>query len=826
MRGLMKLSVVALAATVNLAVTAAESAELVLKRGQAAVEKVWNFPVEKGTAVRFTVKAKYSAEDGRPPFNDLNVIASWVDARAGERHRRTGRGDWTDPSETDPGASWKYLQRDYVRHADVASGAVVTRTFSDTINVPTNVVSVDVECFVKGRPCVAKILEVKAETVAALPKRVARIVLANPRRGGPSTIAARGRQVEKALDEVFAKVEKPDFVMACSEVFPESINKDPSEQSEPVPEGPTSRLLARYAKEHGCYVAGGLCEKDKDGVAYNAVVLFDRTGELVGTYRKVHLTTGEFLGGKRAGDAFPVFETDFGKVGFCICWDNFFPETMRQLQLNGAELVVFPIAATGTSRFEHVFRARCIDTGLPLAIQIRQGERPNRILGRDGETLAETFVENEPCWADIDLAARTRTWWLSVGAAYGDPYQLYDAERRPDVYQSPSRHADIGDVLRASVAAGDVAGVVSVVSGPDYSMRIDCAGYADVERKIPMRPDTVFALFSCSKSVCGTAVMILVGEGKLGLDDPVSRYIPEFADVKVEEKGADGTVRLVSPKRPITVRDVMSHVSGSRFQPVILRRDFPLVECARRMAKTPFKFQPGETFSYNNAGIDTGGAVVEVVSGMDFESFCQARIFGPLGMKDTTFTPNADQIARLARCYNADGKPFADQAKAGAKYAGRPYGEQTLLPAPWKVYPAPSAGLYSTPLDFSRYSQMLAHRGEWQGVRLIPEKLFRETYVVKQTADSIESPYTIGNWIRGEWFGHSGAMKSDQRVNVRTGHSRCYFAQIMPPGGEGFERSKDAWNLAVDAIQCAEGATPCLDHSTKRTSGGRVKAGR
>ena len=389
-----------------------------------------------------------------------------------------------------------------------------------------------------------------------------------------------------------------------------------------------------------------------------------------------------------------------------------------------------------------------------------------------------------------------------------------------------SEPPDIGDVIRASVAAGDVAGVVSVVTRPDYSTRVDCAGYADIERKVPMRPDTVFALFSCSKSVCGTAVMALVADGKLGLDDPVAKYIPEFADVKVETKGADGKVALVPPKRPVTVRDVMSHVSGSRYSPPIIRRDFPLVECARRMAKTPFKFQPGETFSYNNAGIDTGGAVVEVVSGVDYESFCRARIFDPLGMKDTTFTPNADQIARLARCYNADGKPFVDQAKAGALYAGRPYAEQTLLPAPHKIYPAPSAGLYSTPNDFCRYSQMLAHHGEWKGVRILPEKLFRETYVVKQTADSIESPYTIGNWIRGEWFGHSGALKSDQRVNVRTGHSRCYFAQIMPPGGEGFEHSKDAWNLAVDAIQCPEGATPCLDHSTKRTSRGKVKVGR
>ena len=394
------------------------------------------------------------------------------------------------------------------------------------------------------------------------------------------------------------------------------------------------------------------------------------------------------------------------------------------------------------------------------------------------------------------------------------------------------KYAEIGPILKESVARGDVAGVVSVVTDPDYAMQIDCVGWADIKRRIPMRPDTMFAMFSSSKSVCGTAVMILVADGKIALDDPVAKYIPEFADIKVEEKGPDGKPRLVPPKRQVTIRDVMSHVSGSRYCPPIVRRDFPLIECARRMARTPLRHQPGETFSYNNAGIDTGGAVVEVVSRMPYEKFCEQRIFRPLGMKDTTFNPNPDQIARLARCYNGDGKPLVDQATVpppppdGKKPPKERYADQNELPAGFRIHPAPSAGLYSTPLDFARYSQMLAHHGEWKGVRILPERLFNEVYVVKQTADSIESPYTIGNWIRGEWFGHSGAMKTDQRVNVRTGHSRCYFVQVSPPGGDGFNHGKDAWNVALDRIQCADGATPCLDHTTPRTSGGKVKRGR
>ena len=377
---------------------------------------------------------------------------------------------------------------------------------------------------------------------------------------------------------------------------------------------------------------------------------------------------------------------------------------------------------------------------------------------------------------------------------------------------------DIGDTLRASVACGDVAGAVSVVSGPDYSMRIDCVGYADREKGIPMRPDTVFAMFSSSKSVCGTAVMILVADGKLSLDDPVAKYIPEFADVKVEESDGKGGVKLVPPKRPVTVRDMMSHMSGSRFRPSIVRRDFPLMECARQLAATPFKYHPGETFAYNNGGIDVGGAVVQVASGMPYERFLEERIFKPLGMRDTTFTPNAEQISRMARCYNGDGAKLFDQAKARVYSNGICCPLATELEPGMKIYPAPSAGLYSTPLDFARYSQMLAHRGEWQGVRILPENLFMEVFTVKQTPASIDWPYTLGNWIRGEWFGHSGALKTDQRVNIRTGHSRCYFVQISPPGGAAFERSKDAWNLAVDKVQCREGASPCNDYSTPRST--------
>ena len=386
-------------------------------------------------------------------------------------------------------------------------------------------------------------------------------------------------------------------------------------------------------------------------------------------------------------------------------------------------------------------------------------------------------------------------------------------------------NGDVGAVLKRSVENGDGAGFVSVITSPDYSMRIDCAGYADLENNVPMRPDTVFAMFSSSKSVCATAAMILVGDGKLRLDDPVSKYVPEFADVKVSETNAtEKVVRFVPPKRPVLVRDLLCHTSGARLRPRLVHREYSLEEAGRLLAREPLAAHPGETFSYNNAAIDVAGRVIEVASGMPYERFLEERIFRPLGMKDTTFFPDADQISRLAHCYNGDMKPLRDQTVGHAD--ARPEDRyhcplQNRLPVAWKVYPAPSAGLYSTPLDFARYSQMLAHHGEWQGKIIIPRRIFDEVYAVRQYEWKPGMFYAYGNWITGEWFGHSGAEKTDQRVNLRTGHSRCFFTQIAPPGGVGFEHAKESWNTAVDAVQCADGATPCRDGSTPNLMPGR-----
>ena len=354
-----------------------------------------------------------------------------------------------------------------------------------------------------------------------------------------------------------------------------------------------------------------------------------------------------------------------------------------------------------------------------------------------------------------------------------------DASRRLDSHVLPMTP---GEAIEAAVDNGDIQSVVSAVVSKDGRLTVDSAGCA---------PDTVFALFSISKSVCGVAAAILVDEGKLSVDDPVSKYLPEFADVRVEERieGECGS-RLVPPRRPVTVRDMLCHCSGCALYVPLAHRRMPMREVAALVAKTPFKTHPGEKFRYNNPGIDTAGAVVEVASGMKYEDFLEKKIFRPLGMTETTFFPSADQVRRMARCFSGKA-PLVDVTKSD------PFARQLDFPA-GEVCACPSAGLFSTAADFVRYTQMLAGRGARGGVRLMSEKTFMETIARKQTPDGVETVYSLGNRIEGDWVGHSGAMKCDQRGNIRTGEAKLIFTAVAVEGGAGFDRTKSAWTTAVE----------------------------
>ena len=354
----------------------------------------------------------------------------------------------------------------------------------------------------------------------------------------------------------------------------------------------------------------------------------------------------------------------------------------------------------------------------------------------------------------------------------------------------------VREVLGRYVDAGRISGVVSAVSDRSGNVRFDCVGWADVEKRVPMATNTMFAVFSMTKTFNGAAIMAAIDDGAMSLDDEVSKYLPEFADVKVRETNELGRAVLVPPKRPLTIRDLVTHVSGSRFSPPAVKRAVPLREIARQMAAEPLAAHPGETFRYGNAWVDASAAALEVAVGMPYENWLEARILSPLGMRDTTFTPSPEQALRMVRAYTSDDGPLRPASDGCSK--------QLVFPWTEKVYPAASAGLFSTPADMARFSQMLASHGEWRGRQIISRKTFDSVFAVKQTPVGIEQPYCVGAWLYGGWFGHEGAMRTDQRANLRTGDVRIFFIQTENRAGEAFFSLKKAWHSAADAVQGTE----------------------
>ena len=200
-------------------------------------------------------------------------------------------------------------------------------------------------------------------------------------------------------------------------------------------------------------------------------------------------------------------------------------------------------------------------------------------------------------------------------------------------------------VLQSIVDKHIAPGVVVLVANKDKVLDLEAAGYASLANKLPMRKDAVFWIASMSKSLTGAALMMLVDEGKVSLDDPVDKFLPEFKGQQV--KDADGI--LHAPKHPITVREVMCHTSGLVLaNEKGLKKTQSLQENVALFASYPLRQEPGTKYEYNNCGIDTGGRIIEVLSGMRYADFMQKRLFDPLGMKDTTFWPNEEQASRLA----------------------------------------------------------------------------------------------------------------------------------------------------------------------------------
>lgn len=320
------------------------------------------------------------------------------------------------------------LQRDY---ADRAGSVGDWRRLSRTILAPKQSKAATVELFLRWTNGGAvQWKDVRLTEVEPPAPRLVRVVTTRIAIPEPTTLDTNLALMSKMLDK--AGEQRPDIVLLSEGLYDRWVG--PVEKTaQPIP-GPVTEMLSAKARQHQMYIATSLHERAGD-LIYNTAVLIGRRGEVVGKYRKVHLALEEEERGITSGTDYPVFETDFGKVGMMICWDSWFPEPARLLRLNGAEMILLPIAGDGDPRhWDVVSRARAMDNGVYLVASHTVTESASRIVSPTGQILAETSDDFGVAISEIDLNREYRLLWLSVGAD-GEAKSLYMKERHPQTYK-------------------------------------------------------------------------------------------------------------------------------------------------------------------------------------------------------------------------------------------------------------------------------------------------------------------------------------------------------------------------------------------------------
>jgi CubicO group peptidase (beta-lactamase class C family) len=320
---------------------------------------------------------------------------------------------------------------------------------------------------------------------------------------------------------------------------------------------------------------------------------------------------------------------------------------------------------------------------------------------------------------------------LLGGCATGGTPSIASAPSAPRATRqivNATAKARIDSTLRAFVAEGKIAGVSALVYEKGGEVYFNAFGMADREAKRPMQRDAIVQIFSMTKPITGVALMTLFEQGKFQLDDPVAKYVPELANVRVYA-GADaaGNPILVPPHRPMTIRDLTRHTAGfatsadtSGVRPLLaaadpLNRNNTLTQMAERYAKVPLAFHPGEKWSYGPS-VDFQALIVERISGQPFEQYVRQHVLDPLGMRETRyFVPDANR-GRLAAMYQrSDSGVLSRQPDAVAKAFNTNH---------WPLTPG-SYGLTSTVDDYMRFARMLVNGGELDGVRILRPETVR-----------------------------------------------------------------------------------------------------
>lgn len=357
-----------------------------------------------------------------------------------------------------------------------------------------------------------------------------------------------------------------------------------------------------------------------------------------------------------------------------------------------------------------------------------------------------------------------------------------------EVGLSAAKLAEIKPALERLVDGGQIAGSVSMVLRRGKVADLTVVGFRDLESKAPMAEDTIFAIASMTKPVTCVGAMKLVEAGKIALDDPASKYLPELADLKVLTEAGP-----VPAKKPVTVRDLFAHTAGFTYGFIApdprlaaayreARVEGPTVptiaEQVKRLATVPLVHEPGERWTYGLSN-DVLGRLIEVVSGQPLDQYLEAEVLGPLDLRDTSFLVPESKRDRVATIYRAgDGGSLTP---LGSKN----FGSATFF--------AGGAGLFSTARDYARFAQMLLDGGELDGVRILSADS-----VAQMTSNQIgdnevrfgagpgSGKFGLGFGValgpdgKATDFGWGGIFSTNFRVHNDTGVVEVVMTQVLP----------------------------------------------
>ncbi len=357
-----------------------------------------------------------------------------------------------------------------------------------------------------------------------------------------------------------------------------------------------------------------------------------------------------------------------------------------------------------------------------------------------------------PLLVALSAVVAVSTWTLSPAPSAAEAVARdLETVDPAEVGLSAERLARLDAGMQAMVDDGKLAGVVTMLARHGKIAFVDVAGVQDIESQRPMARDSIFRIFSMTKPIVGVAMMMLYEEGKWRLNDPVARYIPEFADLEVYvEEHADGSLKLEAADHQMTMRELMTHTAGlsyslDRRHPINRMfidqqvRDpmLPLQTMIEKLAKLPLLAQPGTRWIYSSA-VDVQGYLVEKLSGQPFADFLEERIFDPLGMVDTAFYVPPSNVSRHALRHSAD-----DNGRLVLDSRGEPF--STSPPGP-----SGGGGLFGTADDYLRFTQMLLNGGELAGRRLLAP---RTVEMMRTNHMSAEATANMSPRRRGMGFG-------------------------------------------------------------------------